>query len=136
MILAMCGYCLWAITARSLPLMAGGPPAQGLSRWVFVGLMDSFFLVACYVLAWPLYRSVKTTITEDGITQPFRRGVRTIRWSEVTRVVSLSGAGVGFDSPRGRAVITYACFRDAGRLDAELRALVQRKVESGEMKLR
>jgi hypothetical protein len=128
------GWLVWTVTTHPLPFRTT-VPLQGGWRWVFVGIWDSLALFAWAAILWTMYCDVKTIITPDGIERPSLRGPRVLRWRDVKRVRSFGIFGIQFESSTGKMSLWYSSYREPGRIDGALRALVRAKVESGEIRL-
>jgi hypothetical protein len=60
-------------------------------------------VVAC-VFTWAVYRAARTSITSDGIAQPSLQGKISVRWVEISSVLS-DRETLRIASPQGRLVI-------------------------------
>ncbi len=133
--LLLFGWLVWTVTAHPMPFRTGDGPLQGGWRWAFVAFWDSLALLGFAAILWTMYCDVKTTVTREGINRPSLRGPRTLRWRDVKRVRSFGIFGIQFESTNGKTTLWYSSYRDPGRIDGAVRALVRSKIESGEITL-
>jgi hypothetical protein len=111
-------FCIWTITAHLYTEWSRG---REFVWWWELAAFDVAFAIALPALYWKIYRDANTAIGSDGVTQPGIRGVRTIAWSEITRVKSLGSLGFNIYSGRKKIIVTAYAYKNAPEILETLR---------------
>lgn len=72
------------IVLDTISLIEGGPSFVKNGTLLGMSVLDLFFIGAWVTFFWHIHVFRNTEYTENGITKPTLRGIRTLRWSEVT----------------------------------------------------
>jgi hypothetical protein len=102
-------FCIWAITAQ---LYTEWSRSREIVWWELAAF-DVAFAFALPALYWKIYRDANTVIRSNGVTQSGIRGVRTIAWSEITRVRSLGSLGFHIYAGRKKITVTAYVYKNA-----------------------
>lgn len=73
------------IASSTISLAQGNQPVKS-SAWFSMIAVDLFTIWAWLSFFWHIYVFRNTEYTEDGITKPTLRGIRTLRWSEIINI--------------------------------------------------
>jgi len=112
-------FIVWGFSAQVA--WSHGQPISGGWTWPTIAAFTVGLAIALLGLYWKIYRDAYTSIGSDGVSQPGLRGIRTIAWSEITRVKSLGSLGFHIHSGRKKIIVTAYAYKNASEVNGTLR---------------
>jgi hypothetical protein len=114
-------FIIWSFSAQVA--WSHGQPISGGWTWPKIAAFTVGLVMALLALYWKIYRDAFTSIGSNGVSQPGLRGIRTITWSEITRVKSLGSLGFHIHSGRKTIAITAYAYKNAPAVVETLRSM-------------